>query len=49
MDFVLGLPKKKGLKILFVVVDRFSNRVYFISCHKIDDVSHVDDFGDCGG
>jgi len=42
MDFILGLPKtSKGMDSIFVLVDPFSKKTYFIPCHKVDDACNI--------
>ena len=44
MNIILGLPRSKmGRDSIFIVVDRFSQMAYFISCHKTDDATNVVD------
>lgn len=42
MDFVLVLPRSKRRNdSIYVAVDRFFNKPYFIPYHKIDDATHI--------
>ena len=44
IDFVLGFPRsRKGRNLIFVVVNKFSKMARFISCHKIDNATHITD------
>ena len=44
IDFVLGLLRSsKGRDLIFVILDRFSKMSLFISCHKINDATHIAD------
>ena len=44
MDSVLGLPRSnKDRDFIFVVVDKFSKMMHFITSYKTDDVFHFVD------